>query len=462
MNRKRLARSTAALFLVSLMAGTCSDAEAPDAVQASASPAPRLRLRLSGFMEGHLEPCGCAGGQLGGLPRRTFLLRQNRDHDVLIEGGNLIGGATPLDVQKLLTALTVLSLPQAEYDAIGVGPKDLACAELTTFLSAMPATALSSDVIAEDDASWPIKPWFEKEVGDGRVRIASLTLSLPDPPPEGLRLLEPAAAWERAMADADPSTYRVLLVHGSPEAARAQAALTPQPDLLVCVTDEISEPQGQPDTVAGVPLVFSGVRGRMLVDLVLARIDGKPQVTRYEILHLAGSETAKGALEDPDAKAVVLQHRHDVQREGIREQMAERMPTTTGASYVGTSACKDCHQEAYDKWLLTKHGHAWETLEKAETGTRYGWPVTAYPDCVRCHTVGYGYQSGFVNPEKTPDLRSVGCEECHGPGSVHVETTAREDIQRSDINTCLTCHDFEQSPDFRAHYAERWKEIEHR
>jgi hypothetical protein len=39
---------------------------------------------------------------------------------------------------------------------------------------------------------------------------------------------------------------------------------------------------------------------------------------------------------------------------------------------------------------------------------------------VRCHTVGFEYQTGYVDAKKTPNLKHVGCENCHGPGSGHV------------------------------------------
>ena len=97
---------------------------------------------------------------------------------------------------------------------------------------------------------------------------------------------------------------------------------------------------------------------------------------------------------------------------------------------------------------------------KAERGDRYGWPVTHYPDCVTCHVVGYRYQSGFVNPEETPELKDVGCEQCHGPGSKHVEDDTVKMTTRG-VDSCIECHDFEQSPGFAESYQQRWKEIEH-
>ena len=37
-----------------------------------------------------------------------------------------------------------------------------------------------------------------------------------------------------------------------------------------------------------------------------------------------------------------------------------------------------------------------------------------------CHTVGFEYQTGYVDDKKTPNLKHVGCENCHGPGSGHI------------------------------------------
>ena len=152
-------------------------------------------------------------------------------------------------------------------------------------------------------------------------------------------------------------------------------------------------------------------------------------------------------------------HRHDVAQNGIRELLAARRPTPNGHDYVGSKRCMPCHIVAYQSWEKSAHSHAWATLEKAEAGDRYGWPVTRYPDCVSCHTVGYRQRSGFVSPERTPDLRSVGCEECHGPGGQHVLAPQRTRLGEVPLTKCNQCHDYEQSPDFD--YEERWKKIEH-
>jgi hypothetical protein len=426
-------------------------------------------MRISGSLEGRLEPCGCASGQLGGLARRSFYLLQNRAYDLLIEGGNMIKGGTLLDLEKLNAALTVLDM--RGYHALGIGPDDLQAPldQLGMYLSAYDVPAVASDLVAvgtDGGADLPVRP-FVDHAGPPAARIASLVMTLPEGEPASrFKLRAPEDAWRAAMEGAGEQARRILLVHGTAAQARQMASLTPKPDLVVGVGAGHHDPPREHETVAGVPVVFPGVRGRMLLDVTLVRRrDGSPSLTRYAVVELEGSRSAPGALEDKEAKEVLMQHRRDVKEQDILTKMADRLPTATGARFVGNATCRDCHPEAFDVWAKTKHARAWATLEEAERGTRYGWPVTAYPDCVACHVVGYGWRSGFVNPKATAHLQDVGCEECHGPGSAHV--AARSDDRPSsegrlgDVtpDVCLRCHDFEQSPTFD--YAKRWKDIEH-
>jgi hypothetical protein len=249
------------------------------------------------------------------------------------------------------------------------------------------------------------------------------------------------------------------MVHGPTETVAAMAKLAPRPDLLVAINGAHHEPPGAPEVVGGVPVVAPGTRGRFLLDVTVAREGGASTVTRYEPIPLAGSQTAKGAMEDKDVVALMLQHRQTVKDAGIRELMAEVEPTPNGEEYVGTSRCIACHPKAGEVWQKSRHGHAWQTFEDVMASGRYPWPVTHYPDCIACHTVGYGQKSGFVNPERTPDLRGVGCEECHGPGGAHVKMPSATPMPTVTVDVCQRCHDFEQSPKFD--WDTYWKKIEH-
>jgi hypothetical protein len=394
-------------------------------------------------------------------------LKQDRNYDLLIEGGDLTIDGTALDELKLYTILNVLDDREARYDAVGVGPNDLRIdpETLGIYLEAFQQLHfISADLVPGDGLPWTVTPFVDHVVANGtKVRVVGLTMALPDGPGEDsgtFRLRPPAEAWSLAMRELPADALRVAIAHGSMPAVRELAKLDPRPDLIVAANDAHAEPLREPELADGVPIVHPGTRGRFLLDVTLTRIDGDPRIVRHEAIPLQGSRTAKGALEDPATRELVLQHRFEAKEDGVLEKLADRLPTPTGAGYVGSASCMGCHLEAWESWQASKHHSAWETLVQAEATGRYAWPVTHYPDCVECHTVGYGEQTGFVNPERTPELRGVGCEECHGPASRHVsdpETNALGDVL---VTKCTQCHDFEQSPDFDYH--ERWQRIEHR
>ncbi|MFO1051773.1 MAG: multiheme c-type cytochrome [Planctomycetota bacterium] len=475
-SRTRFTRTLAAITAVScaalpLLASAACDGETTQAATSTRTPqdidAPRVRLRVSGSLEGRLEPCGCASGQIGGLARRSFRNQAERGtYDFLLEGGDIVDGGTALDELKLMTILEVLDDRRAHYDAIALGPDDLELPRdlLSDFLGGhpqLPVVASDLVVLGKDGSPWPARPFVDMSKDGLTLRVASLTGRLPaatDKEQPTYRLLDPAAAWQLAMKDVAPSAFRVAFVHGGADRARALAKLQPKPDLLIAVGDA-SEPPAGPELVDGVPLVQPGIRGRHLLDITLMRGTKGPEVVKYERVTLAGSTTAKGALEDKDIAAQILAHRQEVKSEDTRSKMAERLPTANGARYVGSESCGSCHAPALEKWKTTKHAIAWDTLENAESSGRYKWPVTWYPDCIACHTDGYGEVSGFVAPERTPTLAAVGCESCHGAGSAHSADPIKVKLGPVDSQRCTHCHDFEQSPDFD--YRARWTKIEH-
>ncbi len=428
-------------------------------------PADRIKILVSGEMQGRLEPCGCASGQSGGLARRMQHIGEQRNYDLLLEGGDLIDGATPLDSLKLMAASEVLFL-MGKYDALGVGPKDLLLSreDWNLFLTGAPVVA--SNLTCTDPA-WPAKPFLEKDVRGIKVRVASFLLNLPESvrgKDSTIQMVPTATAWTNALAGADAATRRIVMLHGSDTEIRALIPqLQPAPDLVVGVDPGYIEPSPVPTKVGGVPLVFTGTRGRVLLDVWLHRDANGPQAV-CELVPLAGSKTVVGGGGDPQVKDRILAHRHEVKAEDLLTKMARQLPTANGAAYVGTNTCRTCHPTAYEAWAKTKHAHAWQTLVDGENDPkRYGWPVTAYPDCVSCHVVGYREQTGFLSFEDTPQLANVACERCHGAGSDHMAAPAKNKLGLiggvAPSLLCTQCHDYEQSPTFL--YGEKWPQIEH-
>ncbi|MCA8974093.1 MAG: hypothetical protein KDC98_05190 [Planctomycetes bacterium] len=447
--------------------GAAVGAAAPVSAAPTDPPADRVRILVSGTMLGRLEPCGCASGQLGGLPRRMQHIAEQRNYDVMLEGGDLVGGTTELDLLKASTALLVLFQMQHAYDALGIGRNDLSLPldEWIAMLGMAPGGIVASDLTCKRE-DWVGLPFVEKTVREQRIRIASFTSRLPEntAADSPFEIIPPAKAWELALAGAAEDTLRVLMLHDTDTVARKLIpGLQPRPDLVICFDQSYTEPGPHPELVAGVPLVFPGIRGRVLLALTLTRANQVPQVG-YDLVPLPASKTAPGGGGDPDVKQMLLGHRQDVADNKVLQRMAEQRPTANGAKYLGNASCAGCHQEAMKAWQKSAHAHAWQTLVDGENDPkRYGWPVTKYPDCVGCHVVGYGEKTGFVDDRRTRNLWDVGCERCHGPGSKHAENPAGNVLGliggAPASMLCVQCHDFEQSPDFL--YGERWPLIEH-
>jgi hypothetical protein len=57
------------------------------------------------------------------------------------------------------------------------------------------------------------------------------------------------------------------------------------------------------------------------------------------------------------------------------------------------------------------------------------------------------YESGFVSEEKTGNLKNVGCENCHGPGSEHIRTLGEAETAEPRLD-CTDCHTPEESTNY--------------
>jgi hypothetical protein len=110
--------------------------------------------------------------------------------------------------------------------------------------------------------------------------------------------------------------------------------------------------------------------------------------------------------------------------------------------YVGSEACKDCHETEYQNFKkYCKKVNSFQSVSSMKKGLT----DEEYKSCLECHTTGYGKPGGFESLEKTPDLAEAGCEVCHGPGGKHVETESVEDLKRQlTAEDCDSCHSSER------------------
>lgn len=108
-------------------------------------------------------------------------------------------------------------------------------------------------------------------------------------------------------------------------------------------------------------------------------------------------------------------------------------------SYVGTAACKDCHEEEYGNFTkYAKKAHSDRSVKIMASDLT----EEELAGCYGCHATGYGQPGGFVSYEKTPHLADAGCEVCHGPGYEHVESGGDADLIKGKLtmDDCVDCH----------------------
>ncbi len=161
---------------------------------------------------------------------------------------------------------------------------------------------------------------------------------------------------------------------------------------------------------------------------------------------------------------------------GARDQLFD--PNTP---YIGSAACAKCHPTEAAALKDSPHAKALEPLKKPAPAT---WDVPRHirgvvglnrPDCLPCHTTGYGRPGGYPAVAQAPGgtglrpvspkggtpvphpMEGVGCEACHGPGKAHADDPKKPQAilrlgggcpECSVLPICRSCHDDANDPDF--------------
>jgi len=171
--------------------------------------------------------------------------------------------------------------------------------------------------------------------------------------------------------------------------------------------------------------------------------------------------------------------------------------TASSANYVGSDQCFSCHADQFNDWQASGHpwklrkaskaryaklplppGYSWDEISYVIGGAnkkaRYidlnGYIITKAKDgseaktqynindgtwsfymknkkkpykCGPCHMTNYspkGHQDGRPGMIGTWTEDGIGCEECHGPGSAHIQDPKIKMIVDSSAEGCGKCH----------------------
>lgn len=189
---------------------------------------------------------------------------------------------------------------------------------------------------------------------------------------------------------------------------------------------------------------LADVRGRLRsLESELSRIVAAPSTTG-PVLSLRHVELPPDAPRDPLVRTRMDDFFRRVNHHN-REAFASHLPTPAAEGhphFTGSETCGGCHTEELTWWRTTLHGHAYQTL--VDRDKEYNL------DCVGCHVTGYEMPGG-ATVSHVGDLQDVGCENCHGPGSMHLSDPVGAAVNvrlEAPEDVCLRCHTPEHSDRF--------------
>jgi hypothetical protein len=400
-------------------------------------------LMFSGNWSGSLGPCGCAEKMLGGLDRRSAILNAiPAPSRLLLDTGRLIEKSGLQAQFKLETFL--LGLKRLRYDAIGLTAQELAMKEALGLSSDEVPMVIATGVTSDAQKKFKTVPSFEKTLQlDGHKRRC---LVLSAGPIDAIRQTLITEKFDPNK----PSEKCLIIVLMASNSEQQLEALRQIPAIdLVVMSGPTDQPKCIKESQSHLTVVTTGHLGKYIAAIELP-VDPNAHGDRINFQAIAVEEHF---AKDPKIVELfdALLYRLEIEDLVADEDKLARHPLDEDNFFVGSDTCKRCHEVAYEKWQDVPHSHAMQTLIKV------GRHVD--PECVRCHSVGMEYESGYRSMAKTPEMAGVGCEMCHGPGENHIGDTDKP--FKMTFKSCVDCHDPENDPHFAEDYQKKFQKIKH-
>jgi hypothetical protein len=447
-----------------------------------------VALFVTADLQGQLTPCGCSAGMRGGLGRAAAQLARARAEGLTVayvDAGDALfdrGGLQPEEVveEERKARAVAEVLRQMGLAARSPGPLD--DVQGVAFRASLGLPDLAPGAVTV------------LTVGNHRLGVV---------PARTLAQLSDGAARVRAQG----AEFVVGLYGGPLDAAVSAVRGSTVVDLLVSAQDAAAVSVGDESRLvkADIPVVRVQSRGRALlrVDLVFdgtgrfrlfsspddvereaATLDARLALLKRE-LALPGQDPAAKRLltarlaslvdrrstlvpapplagangftarfiplestlpSDPGVDTVVAAYDRDVSRLNLawaRAHGRDCPPPEPGeAAYIGNAGCRGCHPATLPVYQRTGHSRAYIALERVDKQYRL--------ECVACHVVGIQQPGGVCRVDRVSGRDQVGCENCHGPGSLHGARPAAQPIPRPapGREVCVGCHTPENSPQF--------------
>ncbi len=436
-------------------------------------------LFFSSTVHGNLEVCGCPIHPLGGVARRVgyidaFVKRSPDAAYLQVDAGHIFsdetdeGGKDLRQDARLMNDWIVRANESMNLDIVNLSYRDLLYAGSIFKPDAKPkpekSAFVSANIKTGDNARPGPAPYVIKIVTGKRlskpVRIAFIGIS--DFAPEkyraavsasGFVIDDPLEAAKAALAEVrDKADVTVIVGFLSMPTVNKLARQNDDLDLIIVADERGLVPD--PKQVNNALVLYAAKETKHLGELRFY-IDSEGVVDRFTARYVELDEIIP---DDPKMAEMTKLAREQIDvaqlrvaEEEAKAYAAKNPPGLQNSPYVLSETCGKCHRAEYAIWQKSLHSHAFAALETKQR--------TFDTACVGCHSVGFQKQ-GFVNIKATPQFANVHCESCHGAGADHVAAPTAGNYKTPGKNeSCLVCHDRENSPDFD--FRKYWPVIAH-
>ncbi len=409
---------------------------------------------------GRLVPCGCFSGQYGGLTRlKTALDGVAGTNSIRVDVGDAIRGVEDynlIEYRYMLQAYAAMG-----FDALNLGQREaqLSAEHLRRLQKESPVTLISANLLDEQTGAPLCEPW--KIIERGKFKIALLGVMDPRIPSEnlgkGLAVEKIEVTLGKLLPQLKPKADMIILVAFTDEATLDHLAQDFY-ELDMILGGKVSQPSQKLEKDNRSLVFYTANEGRAL-GVLRAKILGRGKVAPidHEIRLLEDK-----IPEDEGIRVLAGDYRDEIRRAKLSVDdpanlQANMVPGVKAvAAYVGTPACAGCHPSAAKIWQDSGHAGAMEALMNKK--------ADADPNCISCHTIGFGSTSGYRREYAGRKLADVGCESCHGPGSLHVEQRQNHlpvtfKFRPLGAGDCQKCHFGEFSRPFD--WNRFWPHIQH-
>ena len=432
-----------AILAIAILVVGCGDwaqrPPAPTQVSLFNMGQPDLVLLATGRTSGLLEVCNCSGPMAGGLSRRSGMVlsyRQAFPHTLLVDSGDMFC----IEPQSLRNDYLLKGYAQIGYDALALGDQEWSVppARLRQLLGSQPLPYLSTGIDLNDEGpKLPLRRQITREWGALKVAVLSdigehSMLFLGGDKIKSLAFLPEQFTEQAKRLKADG--YVVIAVAHSDEAGTAKLALSGLADLVIrghCrnSADRLQNAQGTDYAPGnpGVPVVRVG--GNEMVGAVAMKVSaGRITAIEYRLEPASDRWPADNRL---------LQTYQAYAHAAMREAMDAKRKV--GLEYAASDECGRCHRAQYDHWTHMRHSQAYKTIADVRRA--------GDPNCIMCHTSGFGTYKGFYSIQSTPRLANVNCQDCH---RFNIEEHHQKGFvpPQVDEGVCTSCHTPVTDPKF--------------